>query len=142
MYRGCLSHSCQPYRFWRDSTDNLPTVPPPRPNALLHRLTCACSFKVLCAECVGAAGRRVNFAGRLSHAYICVIELEGRSYSLVHINNHDANISINYNHVIIIILYVKWVESVGVSMGVWFVPTFLFEKLELISFNRTSNWYL
>ena len=35
----------------------------------------------------------------------------------------------NYNHVIIIILYVKWVESVGVSKGVWFVPTFIFEKL-------------
>ena len=60
-------------------------------------------------------------------AATCVIE--GRSYSLVHINNHDATISINYNHVIIIILYVKWVESVGVSKGVWFVPTFLFEKL-------------
>ena len=49
-----------------------------------------------------------------------------------HINNHDATISINYNHVIIIILYVKWVESVGVSKGVWFVPTFLFEKLATI----------
>ena len=48
-----------------------------------------------------------------------------------HINNHDATISINnyYNHVIIIILYVKWAESVGVSKGVWFVPTFPFEKL-------------
>ena len=60
-------------------------------------------------------------------ATACVIE--GRSYSLIHINNHDATISINYNHVIIIILYVKWVESVDVSKGVWFVPTFLFEKL-------------
>ena len=64
IFRGCRCtwwqkttnghHSCQPHRFWRDSTDNLPTVPPPRPNALLHRLTCACSFKVLCAGCACA----------------------------------------------------------------------------------------
>ena len=52
-----------------------------------------------------------------------------KSTFIVHINNHDATISINYNPVIIIMLYVKWVESVGVSKGVWFVPTFLFEKL-------------
>ena len=33
----------------------------------------------------------------------------------------QANQGDNYN--------VKWVESMGASKGVWFVPTFLFEKL-------------
>ena len=51
-------HSCQPYRFWWDSTDNLQTtVPPPRPNALLHRLARSISAHVRRAglvECVCA----------------------------------------------------------------------------------------
>ena len=39
----------------------------------------------------------------------------------------------NYNHVIIIILYVKWVESVGVSKGVWFVLLFFLKSWQLWS---------
>ena len=84
------------------------------------------SMKFNCDDCCHDS----NFSSELltvQESHNC--GTQHKSTFIVHINNHDATISINYNYVIIIILYVKWVESVGVSKGVWFVPTFLFLKL-------------
>ena len=124
MTRGIYTctHICQPYRFWRDSTDNLP---------ILYRHPAPMRF---CTDLLArvrsrfsAPSARARGRGRsLAPGEFCG-SVEPRLYFPT-IDYRLSTISINYNHVIII-LYVKWVESVGVSKGVWFVPTFLFEKL-------------
>ena len=97
-------HSCQPYRFWRDSTDNLPTVPPPRPNALLHRLargrpgwpSARARGRGRSRAPGGSVEPRLYFPRGAATACV-IIEL----WHSAEINNHNATISINYNHVIL-----------------------------------------